>query len=132
MRNLISPDEGLAVQIRRRGEGAGREERMPDVLNGAFDTALFIAASGPDDRGGLPPIADDGGWRRDAESGGRACDRPRRNRPGPLARAADVEDPAAIGRRANALPERSVLGIGHVKSRSGWTAETEGGTMRTR
>jgi hypothetical protein len=50
----------------------------------------------------------------------------------PLARAADVEDPAAIGRRANASPEGSVLGIGHVKSRLGWTAETEGGTMRAR
>jgi hypothetical protein len=50
----------------------------------------------------------------------------------PLAGGADIEDKAATRRRAGALPERRVTIIGHVESRSGWTAETEGGTMRVK
>lgn len=50
----------------------------------------------------------------------------------PLTRWTDEEDKAATQRLAGALPERSVTIIRHVKSRSGWTAETEGGKIRLR
>jgi hypothetical protein len=70
-------------------------------------------ASGPDDRGGLPPIADDGGWRRDAESGGRACDRPRRNRPGPARKSGRCRRP---GR--NRAPGKCIAGTERVGDRA--------------
>src|SRR5262249_50067663 len=35
----------LAIQVRGPAKGASREKRVADVLNGAFDPALLIAAS---------------------------------------------------------------------------------------
>jgi hypothetical protein len=48
----------------------------------------------------------------------------------PLAMRTDEEDYAATRSVTGALTERGVLVIKHVRSRSGWTAETEGGKMR--
>src|SRR5262245_23436657 len=45
MGDLISPGESLSVQVGKSGEGTSGEERVADVLNGAFDTAFLIAAS---------------------------------------------------------------------------------------
>src|SRR5262249_18525621 len=45
MCDLISPNSDLAIQVRRSAKGASREEGMADVLNGAFDPALLVAAS---------------------------------------------------------------------------------------
>src|SRR5262245_34528675 len=45
MGDLISPGESLSVQVGKSGERASGEERVTDVLNGAFDTAFLIAAS---------------------------------------------------------------------------------------
>src|SRR5271157_319149 len=41
MGDLVAPLEGLAVEIRQGGEGAGREKAVTDILNGALDAAFF-------------------------------------------------------------------------------------------
>jgi hypothetical protein len=48
----------------------------------------------------------------------------------PLTGGTDEEDNPTTWRLAGALAERGVTVIKHVKSRSGWTAETEGGKMQ--
>src|SRR5215813_9080842 len=45
MGDLISPGESLRIQVAESGERASGEERVADVLNGAFDTPFLIAAS---------------------------------------------------------------------------------------
>lgn len=48
----------------------------------------------------------------------------------PLTMRTDVEDDTATRGLTGALTERSMMVIKHVRSRSGWTAETEGGKMQ--
>src|SRR5271157_335722 len=44
MRDLVTPVEGLAIEIGQGGEGTGGEEVVPNILDGAFHAAFFIAA----------------------------------------------------------------------------------------
>ena len=44
MRDLVAPVEGLAIEIGEGGEGTGGEKAVPNILDGAFHAAFFIAA----------------------------------------------------------------------------------------
>ena len=43
MGDLVAPGERLAVEIFQSGEWASRKEAVPNILDGAFDAAFFIA-----------------------------------------------------------------------------------------
>src|SRR5215468_8947920 len=47
MGDFIPPDQSLAVEVLDRVEATSGEKGVSDVLNGAFDPPLLVAASGP-------------------------------------------------------------------------------------
>jgi len=42
---MIAPFKSLAIESIERSEGAGGEEGVAQIADGAFDTALFVATS---------------------------------------------------------------------------------------
>src|SRR5207245_3864825 len=42
MRDLIAPEEGLAIAFGQRGEGAARPERIAHITDGSFHTSLLV------------------------------------------------------------------------------------------
>lgn len=44
MSDLVAPLEGLTIEVGQGGKGAGSEEAVTHILNGALDASLFISA----------------------------------------------------------------------------------------